>query len=86
MFHTQLCDLLGIRYPILQGADGNELNRLRRVFREAQSQRREEFTAVAGQISGLIHDIRPVYEIFDTMLSEAAALAQKLMNLSEEEQ
>lgn len=70
----------------MQGADGNELNRLRRVFREARSQRQEEFTAVAGQISGLIHDIRPVYEIFDTMLSEATALAQKLMDLSEEEQ
>ena len=68
----------------MQGADGEELNRLRRVVREVQSQRSEEYTAVAGQISGMINDIRPVYEIFDTMLNEATLLVKELANLAGE--
>jgi NAD(P)H-dependent flavin oxidoreductase YrpB (nitropropane dioxygenase family) len=52
---------------------------MRRGFRSAiRAGERQEYPAVAGQISGLIHDIRPVAEIIETMLADAAALAERL--------
>jgi len=70
----------------MHGADGDELNQLRRAVREAASSRPEEFAAVAGQISGLIQDILPVYEIFAAMLNDATVLVNELKNLAEEGQ
>lgn len=61
------------------GADAARLADLKRRFRTAmRSGRREEYPAVAGQISGLVREILPVREILDGILADAAALAQRL--------
>jgi enoyl-[acyl-carrier protein] reductase II len=61
------------------GADAARLGELKRRFRTAtRSGRREEYPAVAGQISGLVREILPVREIFADILAEAAARAQRL--------
>jgi enoyl-[acyl-carrier protein] reductase II len=61
------------------GADAVRLAELKRRFRTAtRSGRREEYPAVAGQISGLVREILPVREIFADILAEAAARAQRL--------
>ena len=74
--------LQAYEYARVHGADKEELGRLRKAYRAAvKSGRTEERAAVAGQISGMIHDIRPVQEIFDTMLTDAAGLADKLNRL-----
>jgi enoyl-[acyl-carrier protein] reductase II len=61
------------------GADAVRLAELKRRFRTAtRSGRREEYPAVAGQISGLVREILPVREIFADILADAAARAQRL--------
>jgi enoyl-[acyl-carrier protein] reductase II len=50
---------------------------LRRAYRE-KSEERGEYAAVAGQISGLVSDIRGVQEIIDGILGEAAALIDEI--------
>jgi enoyl-[acyl-carrier protein] reductase II len=66
------------------GASRDELNTLRRAVRQAgQSGQPEELAAVAGQISGMIHELRSVHEIIETMLAEAAALVAELERLVE---
>lgn len=59
---------------LLEGLDSGEL---RRTYREV-SQERGEFAAVAGQISGLVNDIRSVQEIIDDIIGEAAKLTDDL--------
>lgn len=59
---------------LLEGLDSGEL---RRTYREV-SQERGEFAAVAGQISGLVNDIRSVQEIIDDIIAEAAKLTDEL--------
>lgn len=65
------------------GAAREELNRLRRASREAgQSRRDQDYPAVAGQICGLVHEIRPTAEIMSEMLEEASALTRTLAELA----
>lgn len=59
---------------LLEGLDSGEL---RRTYREV-SQERGEFAAVAGQISGLVNDIRSVQQIIDDIIAEAAKLTDEL--------
>lgn len=67
----------------LGNADAEQLAGLKRGFRAAaRSGQREEYPAVAGQISGLVREILPVEEIFDDILREAAALAGRLDGLA----
>ncbi len=58
----------------LKGLDNDEL---RRTYRQV-SRERGEFAAVAGQISGLVNDIKSVQEIMDDIIGEAAKLADEL--------
>jgi enoyl-[acyl-carrier protein] reductase II len=63
----------------LRGGDPAELGEARRHFREAvRSGRREEYPAAAGQISGMVRDVRPAREIIDDILNDAAQLAERL--------
>ncbi len=52
----------------LEGLDSDEL---RSTYRQVSRQRRE-FAAIAGQISGLVNDMRSVQEIIDDIIGEAA--------------
>jgi enoyl-[acyl-carrier protein] reductase II len=66
------------------GADREALNRMRRALRErGESRRPEDYAAVAGQICGLVHAIRPTAEIMTSMLEQAAALTQTLASLAQ---
>lgn len=67
----------------LRGASPAELGEIRRRSRAAPSSgRREDYPAVAGQITGMVRDIRPVAELFDQLLSDAAGLADRLAHLA----
>jgi enoyl-[acyl-carrier protein] reductase II len=62
-----------------RGVSAEELSELRRAFRAAtRSGDREEYPAVAGQISGMVRDIVPVAEIIEGMLEEAVRLTEQL--------
>jgi enoyl-[acyl-carrier protein] reductase II len=66
------------------GASREELNRLRRAFREASQVRQEEdYPAVAGQVCGLVKEIRPTAQIVTQMLEEASALTHTLTALAQ---
>lgn len=76
--------LRALEHARTHGASEQELKTLRRAQRSAaKSKQADEYVAVAGQISGLIHDICPVQEIFDTMLADAAELASQLNHIAE---
>ena len=67
----------------LAGADKAQLSELQRSLRTAaRSGRREEYPAVAGQISGMVREILPVREIIDGSLADAEALATRLGRLA----
>jgi enoyl-[acyl-carrier protein] reductase II len=71
----------------LGGADAARLDELKRSLRSApRSGRREDYPAVAGQISGMVRDILPVREIFAGILADAAALARQLDALASREE
>jgi enoyl-[acyl-carrier protein] reductase II len=57
--------------------EGRDASALRRIYRQT-SRDRHEFAAVAGQISGMVNEIKGVHEIFDDILSEAASLIETL--------
>lgn len=61
----------------LEGLDGKEI---RRLYQDT-SRQREEFAAVAGQISGLVNDIRSVQEIFDDIMGEADKWLNELQRI-----
>jgi enoyl-[acyl-carrier protein] reductase II len=68
----------------LAGADPERLGELKRGVRSAmRSGEREEYPAVAGQISGMLRDIVTVREIFDGILADAVALAGRLASSAE---
>jgi|TARA_Y100000310_G_scaffold338477_1_gene428221 enoyl-[acyl-carrier protein] reductase II len=58
----------------LEGLDDDAL---RDTYRQVSRERRE-YAAVAGQISGLVNDIRSVQAIMDDIIGEAAKLADEL--------
>jgi enoyl-[acyl-carrier protein] reductase II len=63
----------------LRGAPAAELDPLKRELRAAvRSARREDIPGAAGQICGMVREIRPVAEILEGILSEAAELAGRL--------
>lgn len=67
----------------LRGADPAELGEARRRARQAvRSGEREEYPAVAGQISGMVRDIRSTREIIDDILDHATQLAERLGTLA----
>jgi enoyl-[acyl-carrier protein] reductase II len=67
------------------GATKGELNRLRRASREArQSRSEQDYPAVAGQVCGLVREIRPTAEIMHAMLEEAMALTGTLAALAQD--
>jgi enoyl-[acyl-carrier protein] reductase II len=62
-----------------RGVDASELADRKREFRRAsRSGQRDEIPAVAGQIGGMVGDIRPVPDIIGNMLRDATALAERL--------
>jgi enoyl-[acyl-carrier protein] reductase II len=69
----------------LAGADASRLDELKRSLRSAtRSGRREDYPAVAGQISGMVRNVPPVREIIDGILAAAAAAARRLDVLASE--
>jgi enoyl-[acyl-carrier protein] reductase II len=63
----------------LRGESAERQAELREVFRAQSGGKGEgEHTYAAGQISGMIRDVRPVREIFLEMMQGAAALAARL--------
>lgn len=73
-------ELVAYEEALARHAPDGELTELRRAARAGRhpdddSERRQ---SAAGQVAGLIHDVRPVREIVETMLAEAAALAGRL--------
>jgi enoyl-[acyl-carrier protein] reductase II len=69
----------------LAGGDPARLDELKRSFRSAaRSGQREEYPAVAGQISGMVRDILPVREILDGILADASAIATRVAALASE--
>jgi enoyl-[acyl-carrier protein] reductase II len=70
----------------LRGAPAAELDPLKRELRAAvRSARREDIPGAAGQICGMVREIRPVAEILEGILSEAAELAGRLNVLASSE-
>jgi enoyl-[acyl-carrier protein] reductase II len=53
-----------------------------RFLNELRDSPREDRAFAAGEISGMIHDIRPVRDLIDGILNDAAALSAKLFALS----
>jgi len=69
----------------LDGADAARTAELKRAFRSAtRTGQREEYPAVAGEIAGMVHDIRPVREIFESILADAAAQLRRVADESEQ--
>jgi len=73
-------ELVAYEEALARHAPEGELTELRRAARAGRhpdddSERRQ---SAAGQVAGLIHDVRPVREIVETMLAEATALAGRL--------
>jgi len=67
----------------LAGAAADKQAELRERFRTEMSSKAEgEYTGAAGQISGMIREIRTVREIFDSIIAEAAALSARLANIA----
>lgn len=63
--------------------DEKEKAKLRaRFLSELRDSPREDRTYAAGEISGMIHDIRPVRDLIDGIINDAAALSAKLLALS----
>jgi enoyl-[acyl-carrier protein] reductase II len=62
-----------------RGADKAELAELHRVARAGRSLPLEERRqSAAGQIAGMIHEVRPVAELIETMIADAALLSRRL--------
>jgi enoyl-[acyl-carrier protein] reductase II len=77
-------ELVAYEDALARHAPDAELVELRRTARSGRhpdddSDRRQ---SAAGQVAGLIHDVRSVREIIETMLAEAAALAGRLPGLA----
>jgi enoyl-[acyl-carrier protein] reductase II len=71
----------------LAGADASRLGELKKHFRSAmRAGQREEYPAVAGEISGMVREILPVREIVEGILADAAALAARLDVLASEKE
>ena len=73
-------ELVAYETALREQADADALSVLRRAARAGRhpaddADRRQ---SAAGQIAGLIHEVRPVGELIETIMSEAAALAQSL--------
>jgi NAD(P)H-dependent flavin oxidoreductase YrpB (nitropropane dioxygenase family) len=64
----------------LNGADKQELDLLRKRYRQ-HAREHKEFAAVAGQISGLVHEISNVVDIFTHIIDDAARLLETLERL-----
>ena len=64
-------------------SDDKERAKLRgRFLNELRDPPREDRTYAAGEISGMIHDVRPVRDLIDGIINDAAALSAKLFALS----
>jgi enoyl-[acyl-carrier protein] reductase II len=75
--------LLDFERAKLAGAPAEKQAELRERFRGEFSRKAEgEYTGVAGQITGMIRDIRTVREIFDGIISEAALLSGRLSDIA----
>lgn len=66
------------------GATKDELNRLRRALRDGESRGEQDYPAVAGQVCGLVQEIRPTAELMRAMLDEATAITRTLIGLAED--
>ena len=77
-------ELIAYEAALTRGAPEGELVELRRAVRagrnvEDQSEKRQ---SAAGQVGGMIRSIRPVREVIESMLVEAAALADRMPRLA----
>jgi enoyl-[acyl-carrier protein] reductase II len=66
----------------LAGAPAERQEQLRDRFRSESQTRGAEHAYAAGQIAGMIREIRPVAEIFEEIITGAAALLGKLATLA----
>ena len=77
-------ELVAYETALMRGAPEGDLVELRRAVRagrnvEDQSEKRQ---SAAGQVGGMIRCIRPVREVIESMLAEAAALADRMPRLA----
>jgi enoyl-[acyl-carrier protein] reductase II len=81
-FHTSLCDLLGIEYPVLQSGMGSvagpelaaEVSRAGGLGIVAGLEDPEHFPMYSGQGVGLIHDLPGAAEVVEAIVREARAV------------
>jgi enoyl-[acyl-carrier protein] reductase II len=66
----------------LAGAPAERQEQLRERFRSESQTRGAEHAYAAGQIAGMIREIRPVADIFEEIITGAAALLGKLATLA----
>ena len=59
--------------------DGKQIDELADAPLEAKTERRQ---SAAGQVAGLIHDVKPVGQLFEELLAEARDLAERLPGIA----
>jgi enoyl-[acyl-carrier protein] reductase II len=77
-------ELVAYETALTRGAPEPELSELRRAVRAGRNP--DDYSArrqsAAGQVGGMIRGIRPVREVIESMLAEAAALADRMPRLA----
>jgi enoyl-[acyl-carrier protein] reductase II len=77
-------EIVAYEDALARNAEGDELNELKRRVRgsrnaEIKADRRQ---SAAGQIAGMIHDVRSVRDLIEGMLTEAAKLADRMPEMA----
>ena len=77
MIHTRICDLLGVKHPIVLGGMGSATS-APLVARKAGDV--DNAPLLFGQDAGLIDSVRPAGEIIASMISEAEEIIKNRLN------
>src|SRR5581483_7418716 len=80
-------EIVAYEDALARRADEAELTELKRSVRgsrydESKGDRRQ---SAAGQVAGMIHDIIPVRDLIERMLTEAARLAEKMPAMAQQQ-
>ena len=78
MFHTGLCKLLGIEYPIIQGALQEELREFRRKMLKRVRENVEEDTIGAGQVCGMLGELMSAKDVIMQVIEGASKIVSEL--------